>query len=490
MTTSQISRQDAAVELLRRRKARTNLLDFIRYTKPDYEVNWHHQLLCDYVDRWVSGDITRLMIFEPPRTGKSEIVSRRLPAYLLGRNPNARIGAISYSTDLSSRMNRDVQRIIDSKEYQRLFPQTQLWNKATRAVSENHYARTSDFFEVVGATGSYRSAGVGSGITGMGFDYGIIDDPLKDRLEADSATVRGNQWDWYTSTFYTRLEKGGRVLMTLTRWHYDDIAGRALELMKESGLTDRWTVLSLPAIAEGELHSDDPRDDGEALWPEKYDLEYYERLRAQNAYEFEALYQQRPVPRGSGLFNTELIEIIDAPPTCKRIVRFYDLAVTAKKHSDWTDGLKMGIADNGDVIIYDNYRAQKPAPEVHEAIIQNAHIDGKAVHIRLEAEKAGIVQLDWMLVDKRLHGYTMDAKPPQGDKYTRAQPFATRVNNGKVKLVRGQWNRAFIDELAMFPQGAHDDQVDAASGAYEYLDPNRQTTIEVDYSTDLFDNWG
>ncbi|MBZ0293356.1 MAG: terminase family protein, partial [Anaerolineae bacterium] len=158
---------------------RRTLLDFIRYTKPDYQVNWHHRLICNYLDRFIARDIENLMLFMPPRHGKSEIVSRRLPAYILGKMPDSEIIANSYSADLASRMNRDVQRIIDSLEYRELFPETQLFGRNVRTIADGSYLRNSDIFEVVGKRGVYRSAGVGGGIVGMGFHYGIIDDPIK-----------------------------------------------------------------------------------------------------------------------------------------------------------------------------------------------------------------------------------------------------------------------------------------------------------------------
>ena len=154
-------------------------------------------------------------------------MSRRLPAYILGLYPNSTIIACSYSADLSSRMNRDVQRIIDDERYHDVFPSTHLFGSNVRATAHGSYLRNSDIFEIVGNHGVYRSAGVGGGITGMGFLYGIIDDPIKSQKEADSATFRELVWEWYTSTFWTRQDKDARILLTLTRWHEDGLS-RAL----------------------------------------------------------------------------------------------------------------------------------------------------------------------------------------------------------------------------------------------------------------------
>lgn len=225
------------------------MLAFTTYTMPTYEVGWHHRAVCEALDDLYAGIITRLMISMPPRHGKSELVSRRFPSYILGRDPDAQVIATSYSADLASMMNRDVQRIMDSEEYARIFPETRLGASNIRSLAGGTL-RNSDIFEVVGHRGRYRSAGVGGGITGMGMQFGIIDDPFKNREEADSPTIREKVWDWYTSTFYTRLEKNARVLVTCTRWHEDDLSGRLLRLQEEDPEADQWVEIRLPAIAE------------------------------------------------------------------------------------------------------------------------------------------------------------------------------------------------------------------------------------------------
>lgn len=479
---SQDVSQQAKIELAQRELARRHLLDFTLYTYEDgdYQANWHHELLCDYLDRWVAGDIKRLLISMPPRHGKSELVSRRLPAYVLGKDPDAEVMTAAYGADLARRFNRDVQRIIDSPKYRNVFPDTQLNSKNIRTTAQGTWLRNADIFEVVGRRGVYKCAGVGGGLTGMGFNYGIIDDPVKDAKEANSQTMRQSVWEWYTDVFWTRQAPDARILLTMTRWNMDDLAGRILDTLSQDD-SEEWTVLTLPALLENDSHPDDPREHGEALWNERYPPEWLEKARANNSYSFAALYQGKPVPHGDVLFDTAQIEILDHAPKCNTIVRFYDLAVTAKKHSDYTVGLKLGITKDEDIIILDVYRVQKRMPDVEKDIVQTAAIDGREVRIRFEAEKAGIVQLDYLLQRPEMRGYTVDKKPPVGDKYTRAQPIASRVKAGKVKLIRGSWNRAFIDELAVFPMGAHDDQVDALSGAYDMTIALKSYFILDDY---------
>jgi hypothetical protein len=237
--------------------------------------------MCRKIDDLLDGKIKRLIISCPPRFGKSEVVSRRLPAYVLGKNPDASIIACSYSADLAARMNRDVQRIIDSPEYADLFPESRLNEANIRTVAQGTFLRNSDLFEIVGHTGVYRSCGIGGGITGMDFNsIGIIDDPIKNREEAESPTIRNKIWEWYTDTFYTRRENDAPILVTQTRWHEDDIIGRLLESSKNED-ADQWEVVSLPAMSEEERPAYDIRTGpNQALWPGRYDVERLNQIRA------------------------------------------------------------------------------------------------------------------------------------------------------------------------------------------------------------------
>ncbi len=473
----------AEIELARRELARRNLLDFTLYTYPNYRVNWHHRLLCDYLDRFANSEIKRLIVAMPPRHGKSELVSIRLPAFIFGRDPDAHFIGASYGADLARHFNRDVQRVIDSPAYRQVFPETRLFDSNVRTTLQGTWLRNSDNFEIVGREGMYKCAGVGGGLTGFGFKFGSIDDPFKDAKEANSQTIRQSKWEWYTDVFYTRQAPNAGILITMTRWNMDDTVGRLKDAMEQHD-GEQWELLELPAIMENldKKHPQDPRELGEPLWADRFNLEFLEKAKAQNSYSFAALYQQTPIPHGEAIFDVSQIEIIDYDPECSDVVRFYDLAVTAKKHSDYTVGLKMGVMKNEDIIILDVYRAQKIMPDVERDIVQNAMIDGRGVPIRLEAEKAGIVQLDYLLERADLRGYILDKKAPEGDKYTRAQPFASRVNAGKVKARRAAWNRAYLDELAVFPMGAHDDQVDASSGAYDMLVLGRVMTGTTRYA--------
>jgi predicted phage terminase large subunit-like protein len=389
----------------------------------------------------------------PPRHGKTFTTSRLFPAWALGRNPHYRIMLVSYAASLADKNGRAARNLIAGEYYRGVFPDVQLAADSRSASS----------WDIAGHEGGADALGIGAGATGKGAHILLIDDVLKNRAEAESQTFRNRIYDSFTNDLYTRLEPGGAAVLQMTRWHEDDLVGRVL-----ANMPGEFKRLRLPARAE----AGDPlgRAEGAALWPARYDEAALDRIEAAlGAYAFASLYQQQPMPAGGRLFDATKIEVVDAAPECVKTVRFYDLAVTAKRSADYTAGLKLGLLSDETLIVLDMWRGQRELPDVHEAIVQNAVIDGPATRIRLEAEKAGIVGLQFLLRDPRMHAYAVDAAPPEGDKFTRAGPVAARVNAGRLKLVRGAWNRAFLDELSTFPVGAHDDQVDALSGAYAML---------------------
>lgn len=436
---------------------------YVRFKKalfPPYEHLPHQVLLDEYllkVERYVATGgaegIGRLLIFMQPRIGKSLNVSQLYPSFFIGRHPDVRLMTASYGASLAYRNSRVVRNLIRSDRYAKFFPGVQL-------ASDSHSVKE---WNIEGRNGGMIAAGVKGGLTGHGAKLLIIDDPIKSRAEAESATVRERLKEFWGDA-YTRLEEpGAAVIVMHTRWHEDDLAGFLLKEFPKD-----WVVLSLPALAE----EGDPlgRQPGEALWPARYPVEVLLKTRDMlGDYRFSAEYQQTPRAKEGRLFDTALIEIVNDPPPCTQIVRFYDLAITEKSNADYTAGVKLGVTEDERFVILHVSRVQKEAPAVQELIVQNAIDDSTDVPIRLEAEKAGIIQLQYLLEDGRMRPYTIDAVPPHGDKYTRAGPFAVRVNNKRVLMVKGEWNRAYLDELAMFPKGSNDDQVDASSGAYDML---------------------
>ncbi|MEL7452478.1 MAG: terminase family protein, partial [Pseudomonadota bacterium] len=235
-------------EKAKRQQARQSLLAFTEYTFPEYQAADHHKLIARTLEAVEAGKIDRLMVTMPPRHGKSELVTKRFPAWWLGLHPRGQVITASYNSDLARDFGRSVRNIVNGRRYANVF-QTRL---AADSQAADRWNTNQD--------GAYVAAGVGTAVTGRGADLLIIDDPLKDRAEADSELKRDTIYDWYTSTAYTRLMPGGSVIVVQTRWHEDDLAGRLLEREEDGG--DSWFKLDLPAI----------NTDGDALWPSRYGL--------------------------------------------------------------------------------------------------------------------------------------------------------------------------------------------------------------------------
>ena len=461
------------MEEIRAECAKRSLLNFTTYTYPAYEANWHHRALCRYLDRFAFGDITRLMVFMPPRHGKSELVSRRLPAYIFGRDPDASIIATSYGADLAARMNRDVQRIIDSPSYEVLFPETTLFGQMVRTTAKGSYLRNSDIFEIVGHKGAYTCAGVGGAITGMGCNYGIIDDPYKNRQDAESATVRNTVWDWYTSTFYTRLEKGARVLITLTRWHEDDLAGRLLKLAQSDPMADQWTVITFPAVADDVLCQDDPRQTGEALWPGKYtELDLQKTKATIGSYEWAALYQQRPSSREGNMLNRAWWQYYSKrPDKFDVVIQSWDMAFKDNTTSDFVVGQVWGRT-GADKYLLDQVRDRMDFTTTLRAVRTLSDKWPQATAKLIEDKANGTAVMNTL--QRRISG--LIAVEPYGSKEARAAAVSPQIESGNVFLPSpdiAPWISEFIEECAAFPKGINDDQVDAMTQALARLEGAR-----------------
>ena len=454
------------MEEARRELARRTMGDFVLYVDDNYRMNWHHRLLCDYLDKLARKEIRRLMVFMPPRHGKSELVSRKFPAYLLGRNPDTSIISCSYSADLASRMNRDVQRLIDSERYLELFPGTQLSNQHTRRFYETRYTRNNNMFEVVDKKGTYRSSGVGGGITGMGGEYIIIDDPVKNREDADSATMREKVYDWYTSTLYTRLEKDGCILLTLTRWHEDDLAGKLLKAAQEGA--DQWTILELPAVCEYPPKPYDVRQEGEALWKWKYDEEALEKMKVTvGSRDWAALYQQHPTPGEGGTFKREWWNFYKVlPDGLYDFVQSWDCTFKDAQSSDYVVG-QVWARKGSSRYLLDQVRGRMSFTEPLRAIRSLSAKWPQAIRKLVEDKANGTAVID--VLRKEIPG--LIPVEPEGGKIVRANAVTAVAEAGNIYLPDpsiAPWVHDFVEEHAVFPNGANDDQVDAQTQANTY----------------------
>ena len=461
---------------LQKRHARQYLADFTLYTYPTYLMGWFHKEVCEALDKFLEDVLAkkspRLILTAPPRHGKSELVSRRFPAFAFGRCPDLQIIATSYGADLAQRFNRDVQRIIDDDTYRTLFPETTLNGRNVRTDSRNAFIRTSDLFEIVNHKGAYRSCGVGGGITGTGADILIIDDPIKDRAEANSPTVRANVYDWYTSTAYTRLSPGGGVIVMNTRWHEADLTGQLLSKMQsEEG--DTWQVINYPAIAE---HDEPHRKTGEPLHAERYPLEALERIRAAvGERDWAALYQQHPVPDGGGLFKEQWIQYYrqaDLPSKFDKLVTSWDMTFKDGAGSDYVVGQVWGRA-GAKFYLLDQVRGQMDFVKTKAAFVALAEKWPHAVR-KLVEDKANGPAIISELRDKVAGIIPIT---PKESKEARAYAVSTLWEAHNVYIPDPQetkWvGRDFVPELLSFPAGAHDDQVDAMTQALNDLKVGR-----------------
>lgn len=456
-----------------------NLIDFTTATYPRYDAEPAHRLIAERLRSVVAGEIDRLMIFAPPQHGKSELASVRLPAFWLGHHPDLPVAIASYAATLAQSKSRQVRDTLESQEYAGLFP----------GVTTRRDSRAVDYWRLAAPhRGGVWAGGVGGPITGHGFGLGIIDDPFENWAQAQSQTMRDRVWEWWRGTFRTRIWEGGRVVLIMTRWHEDDLAGRLLQTQGQ-----RWSVLRLPAVAETPqeraqangilnipLADADPlnREPGQPLCPRRFSLDALTEIREDvGEMVWFAEYQGTPRAPEGVLFKREWFRIIDAAPAGVRWCRFWDLATSAKETGDFTAGPKVGVDDSGNLYIADMVHGRWEWPDARRIITQTAQMDGPGVMVGVEQVAFQLAAIQELWRDPALIGHVIHASRPDKDKIARAQPWVARAERGRVYLVRGAWNGAFLNEATSFPVGAHDDQVDAVSGALSLLAQRQPATV-------------
>lgn len=288
----------------------------------------------------------------------------------------------------------------------------------------------------------------------------LVDDPIKNRQDADSETVRNAVWDWWTSTAYTRLEDNAAIVVVNTRWHEDDLTGRLLAAQGTDPRADQWHIVHFPAIS----------DAGEALWPEKYPLEELERIRANTGpYDWEALYQGRPAAPEGAMFKRAWFQIIDEPPQGLTWVRGWDLAASSKETADYTAGARCALDADGNLFISHIERRRQEWPETIKDMAFLASMGDRGCRWGVETQGFQLSAVQQLLSDNRFSGVAIQSVRADRDKVSRAAAWQSRAAAGKVFLIRGEWNQAFVAEACGFPVGKHDDQIDAVSIAWELL---------------------
>ena len=437
--------------------------------KPRYRWYRHCELLAAVLQRVADGEIRRLMVFMPPRHGKSELVSRLFTAYYLYRFPHRWVGINSYGQELANTLSRAAQENFSRGDGQ----------VRADASAVKHW-ETPD-------GGGLWAAGVGGPITGKGWHLGVVDDPLKNAEEAKSEVRRAGQQEWYESTFYTREEPNdegdpnGALIVIQTRWNEQDLSGWLLAQEGDEE-PEGWHIVCFEAVKEADEPEFPPtctvepdwRQPGEALCPERRPIEKLRRIAKRiGPYYWNALFQQRPRPREGGFFKTGLISSVEAAPADAPRVRYWDKAAT-EGAGDYTVGLLMARGPDGIFYVEDVVRGQWGPAERDRRMLATAESDrakyGERVSIWIEQEPGSGGKESALASIQLLAGYAVRSEPVTGDKQVRADPFAAQVEAGNVRLVRGRWNStAYLRELEAFPNGSHDDQVDTSSGAFNKL---------------------
>jgi predicted phage terminase large subunit-like protein len=543
----------AQAELAKRTLARRHLVDFSEYVSPWYHGYRHHRLVglyleqvADYIRSRGKKGIGRLMITMPPRHGKTEQCSRQFPAWLLGLMPDTRIILTSYNGDRANANSRGARDLVMDPRYGAVFGMKSSVDAPVDLSSDSRSVTAWDLANP--HRGGVVAAGVGGGITGTGAHLMVVDDPLRGREEAESRAQRDRVWDWWTSTAYTRLEDGGAVVLIMTRWHPDDLAGRLLQQMASDPMADQWQVVNLPAIwpgshdpapqasgtspgtslervepaqlrqGDGEpipsraqatgdrgdcfaslamteeedpwpvhfrdmllngvwVQKEDPlgRKPGEALWPEKYSEEDLLRIQTNvGAHDWISLYQQSPIQREGAMFKPEWVDVVDRiPGKVIARVRYWDKAGT-EGGGDYSAGVLMAMTNDKHFYIEHVKREQLSFYVRNQTMAKMIDADGEregpVVKTYQEVEPGAAGKEAAANTVKEMQGRGIIADPVGNkSKDVRAMALSTACEAGLVHLVRAEWNQKFMEELMMFPKGVHDDQVDAAAGAYNKL---------------------
>ncbi|OUW88854.1 MAG: hypothetical protein CBD86_01925 [Gammaproteobacteria bacterium TMED226] len=448
--------EKARAELALRFLTRKRLLPFVERFNPDYQAGWVHKDVCkrleDFSKAVVEKKSPRLMLFMPPRHGKSTLASVAFPAWHMGRNPEHEFISCSYSGSLAMGFSRKVRQLLREPTYKTAF--------STRLDPDSQSAEAW----LTTSGGGFVAAGVGGGITGKGAHVLVIDDPVKNREDAESQNNRDSNWDWYTSTAYTRLAPGGGILVILTRWHDDDLAGRLLKATTEGG--DEWEVVRYPAIAE---EVEQFRESGEALHPERYDIPSLTRIqKAVGPRDWSALYQQNPVADDGDYFSRNMILYYDPEDIDQECMKFYcawDLAIGKRDRNDYTVGIVVGVDEDDQLYIVDLVRGRFDGLEIVEQILDLYETWKPSI---IGIEKGHIEMALGPLLEKRVRerglyeAYFKDLKTGRRDKEARARAIQGRMQQGMVYLPRDAlFTGPLVAELLRFPNGIHDDQVDA-----------------------------
>lgn len=455
--------------LVAKKVARDTFRDFCIVVDAKYDPQWFHNQIARVLqrayERVLNGESPRIMIFMPPRHGKSEEATKKFPAWVLGKSPDFPIIVSTYSQDLSTKFGQGTRDLMDSNNYRAVFE--------TR-MREDSKAKASWMTK---EGGGYEAVGVGGSITGKGFKIGIIDDPIKNDEEAESQLIRDKVHDWYKTTFYTRQEGNAAIIVIQTRWHDDDLAGRLIKEESDARANDekdydKWEIINFPAIAE---HDEEFRKEGEPLWAAKFSLEQLNRTkRTLGPYKWSALYQQNPVDSEAQEFKKPWFKYRSLEELARLATRNFltiDPASAMRGDSD-SIGAILNFVDRENKWNFLAWKLRMNAPELINFMFK--------IKADYGFEKAGIEEgvyqqvlkpfLDKEMRTRNVFFEIVELKHAQQQKVLRIRGLVPYYSSGSIYHVEGFYSD-LEDELLIFPKGAHDDVADAAAYQTQLAQP-------------------
>jgi predicted phage terminase large subunit-like protein len=447
-------------------KASDKFLDFCRYVWPEMLVGEHHRIIAEALDRVIAGKCKRLMIAMPPRHGKSQMGSYLFPAYLMGRDPRSKLIVASHTAELAQRFGRMIRNLMEDDKYKELFPNMLLSVDSKAAGRWNTQQGGEAFF-----------IGKGGAMTGRGGDVIILDDIL-DEQDAMSDTAMENTWEWYTSGPRQRLQPNGSIVVINTRWKTDDLSGRLLKMHGQLK-SDQWELLEFPAILPS----------GGSLWPGFWPIEELEKVKmAIGLKKWNAQWQQQPTNEDGALLKRNWWRRWkhDEPPECSYVIQTYDTAYSKKETADYsvisTWGVFVPSADSGpNLILLSVKRGRWDFPEL-KRVAKDEYRYWNPDNVLIEAKATGTpLQQELRKMGIPVTMYSPGGRKSGQDKISRANAVAPILESGMIWYPEQQdWAEEMVEECAAFPNGSHDDQVDAAIMAWMRFRQGNFMTLATD----------